>query len=178
MKIVKEQLGKVNKKLELPIHIERQEHLVRSYMIACQNMPDLPHNIYNLKRGKHKLVSIKLPDKYRADYIITTDYGKMIAVVECKWYFTSWHMNNGIVKLSLMKIKDTIELADLTGCRPVFIVRLNDGFYYWIPSRDFVSTSTMEIAGRTDRGYKGDIEPMISVPERYWYPYYQGESKI
>lgn len=174
----KEQIGKVKKKLELPIHIERQEHLIRAYMIACQNMADLPHNIYNNKRGKHKLVSNKLPDKYKADYIISTDYGKMLAIAECKWYFNSWHMNEGIVKLSLLKVKDVIELADVTKTRPLFIVRLNDGFYYWIPSRDFVSTSTMTLAGRTDRGFSGDVEPMISIPERYWYPYYIGESKI
>jgi len=178
----KEQVGKANQRYELPIHVKRQEILVLQFLRACETHLDLPHNIYNKKRGEHYLVQNKLPDKLKADYIITaenmdgSDYGKMLAVAECKWYFKSWQSWDYTIKLSLKKIKDVIDLADTIKARPFFLIRMVDGFFYWIPSVDYLCTARMIIGGRTDRGQAGDLEPMIIVPERYWYPYHLGES--
>ena len=174
-----EQLGSVNKRLESPVDLLRQEHLVQTF---CENMyehDDMPDNIYEKKRGDYFCLWNKLPDKYRIDYLITADFGKMIAMAECKWYPKSWRtLDEYTVKLSLLKVKDLLAWAHYTNTKPFFLIRVRDGFYYWKPTIELLTTSMVEMGGRLDRGYAGDFEPMVSVPERYWNCYHVGQVTI
>ena len=100
-------------------------------------------------------------------------------MVECKWYNKSWQTtDNWTIKLSLLKVKDLIEWADVTKTIPFFVIRLRDGFYYWRPDRQLVTTATFEMGGRTDRGLGGDVEPMITIPEYKWDCFYVGQVSI
>jgi len=175
----KEQVGKVNIRLEKPIDVKRQEILVDTMCTSMRQHSDLPNNIYNLNRGEHTLVANKLPDKYKIDYLITTDYGKQLAFVECKWYMKDWTtIGDYTAKLSLLKVKDLMMWAELTKTKPFFVIRMRDGFYYWMPTREILSRSTIVMGGRKDRGYAGDIEPMVLVQERYWDCFHVGQVDV
>jgi len=165
----KEQLGKVNVRLEKPIDVDRQELLVDAMCTSMEQHSDLPNNIYSEKRGEHHLLAHKLPDKYKIDYIICTDFGKQLAFVECKWYFKDWTtIGDYTIKLSLLKVKDLLVWSEVTKTTPFFAVRMRDGFYYWMPTREKLSRATIQMGGRTDRGFAGDIEPMVHIPEPQW----------
>ena len=114
------------------------------------------------------MIAHKLPDKYNIDYIICTDFGKQVAFVEYKWYFKDWTtIGDYTAKLSL-KVKDLLLWSELTKTKPFFAIRMRDGFYYWMPTREKLTRSTIKMGGRTDRGLAGDIEPMVHIPEPQW----------
>ena len=75
------------------------------------------------------------------------------------------------IQLSLLKVRDILQFSDTIGCKPYFIIRLQDGFYYW-QINNLLKRLSVELAGRTDRGEYGDIELVISVPERFWNIYH------
>ena len=161
-----------SRKFETDSDINRQNILIRTFISVSQSNLDLPDNMFDTKRGSHYLREISLPHKYRIDYLVTTDFGKAVGLVEAKWYFSSWVMKSFEIQLSLLKVRDILQFSDTIGCKPYFIIRLQDGFYYWKVDKQFVKTAKVELAGRTDRGEHGDIEPMISVPERFWNIYH------
>lgn len=174
-----EQLGKVNVRLEKDIDLQRQAKLVDTLCTSMMQHSDLPNNIVSEKRGKHTLLPNKLPDKYKIDYLITTDFGKQLAFVECKWYMKGWTtIPDQTIKLSLLKVKDLLNWAELTKTKPFFAVRMRDGFYYWMPTRHLLSRATVTMGGRTDRGYAGDIEPMVHVHEVHWDCFYVGQVDV
>lgn len=177
--IKREQLGKTTVRLEKPIDVKRQAYLVDTMCTSMRQHSDLPNNMYNDKRGDHYLLPNKLPDKYKIDYLITTDFGKMVGLVECKWYLKDWTtVGDYTVKLSLLKCKDLLQWGKLTGCKPFFAIRMRDGFYYWMVTENNLSRARVEMGGRTDRGLAGDIEPMVCVQERYWDCFHVGQVDI
>ena len=174
-----EQLGKVNIRLEKPIDVKRQGVLVDTMCASMMQHSDLPNNIYNKERGDHILVANKLPDKYKIDYVITTDFGKQVAFVECKWYMKDWTtIGDYTVKLSLLKCKDLLQWGKLTGTKPFFVIRMRDGFYYWMITEEKLCRAGVRMGGRTDRGFAGDIEPMVHVQEKYWDCFHVGQVDV
>ena len=177
--IKREQLGKTTVRLEKEIDVKRQAYLVDMMCASMRQHSDLPNNMYNKKRGNHYLVPNKLPDKYKIDYLITTDYGKMVGLVECKWYLKDWRtVQDYTIKLSLLKVKDLLTWSEITKTKPFFAIRMRDGFYYWMPTRDILNSSTISMGGRLDRGLAGDVEPMVHVEERYWDCFRVGQVDI
>ena len=137
---------------------------------------DMPDNPYDpVKRGQHGITYMSMPHKYRIDYLLQTDFGKVIGIAEVKWYFANWYSKNHTIHLSMLKINDILTMADNFGCRPYFIIRVRDGAYYWKVDKQFVQRGMIVQGGRVDRGEPGDIEPMLSVPDRYWNPFHVGK---
>jgi len=163
---------------ETNMDVSRQTSLVNMFADACQKNNDFPFNPYNPdKRGKHTLEVLPMPYKYRIDYLINTNYGKPVALVEVKWYFSSWQLKGNEIHLSLMKVRDLMSFADTIGCKPYFVIRVQDGGYYFYLEKEFIKRSRIVMGGRYDRGQSGDIEPMVVVPERYWNPFHVGKIK-
>lgn len=159
--------------------LDRQTEVVNLFSSACQENLDFPFNPYDpQKRGQHYLEVMPMPYKYRIDYLMTTNYGKAVGLVEVKWYFADWQTKNYEIQLSLMKVRDLMSFADTIGCKAYFVIRLQSGGYYFCLEKNFIKRSKIVMGGRHDRGEHGDIEPMVVVPERYWNPFHVGEINV
>ena len=156
--------------------VSRQKIIADRFVNAMGENPKLPHNFttrYLDIGATFKL--IECPYKYIIDYLVTTDYGKVVAVIECKWYWKSWSDVDYIQPISTHKVHHLRMLSDSFQCPGFFLMRNRDGLHYLKIDKEVLSRNRVEIGGRTDRGDKNDLEPMVHVEERYWDVYVNGQ---
>ena len=108
--------------------------------------------------GRWGHVAHKLPMRYSIDFLIAKQ-GKAVAWVEVKQRHNP-RKQYGTYNVSLYKYMRLVDLSQQTGLRSLILVEWEDGTgWVAVPCEH-----TIVWSGRTDRGDKGDVEPMVSIP--------------
>ena len=161
---------------EKPNDRTRQLLVVNEFVKSMQTYEDLPHN-FTLRRGKETTyLIIPCSYKYVIDYFITTDYGKVVSAVECKWYKRDWRDYDYHFPISVHKIKHLLQWGKAFNCTPFMLMRNKSGLHYLKIDESVLSRNKVKLYGRTDRNDPNDLEPMVFIEERYWDVYKVGHT--
>ena len=166
----------------LPVY-EKQNDRIRQRIIADRFIEAMKKDLNLPNSFRHPFSEknwnlIDCPYKYVNDYFVTTDYHKVIAVLECKWYWKEWRDYNYLQPISLHKLKHLLDWSKLFNVPSYMLIRNRDGLYYLPVEEHLFTKNEVKYYGRVDRGNPNDLEPMIFIEERYWYPYVNGMVNI
>tara|TARA_R100000388_G_scaffold94844_1_gene83679 strand:- start:1724 stop:2248 length:525 start_codon:yes stop_codon:yes gene_type:complete len=159
---------------EKQIDVDRQRILATEFVDVMQCNQDQPYNFCNdYPDSVYEIV--KCPNKYVVDYLVTTSYGKTVAVLECKWYFTSWQEYDYLQPISVHKLHHLLMLSHSFRCNSYVLIRKRDGFYYKYVDDSILSRNRIDTYGRNDRNDELDHEPMVWIADKYWDVYKVGQ---
>ena len=150
----------------------RQQIIAQTFLDQMKVHDDLPHNFV---RDDVDYTLVPCPYKYIVDYFVTTDYGKVVAILECKWYWRDWTDYDWNQPLSIHKLKHLIQWSRVFKCPAFMLIRNRSGLYYLKMEQNVLTKNRVELYGRVDRGNPEDLEPMVFVEERYWDVYKVGQ---
>jgi hypothetical protein len=160
---------------EKQVDVDRQDIIAQRFLNAMSSNTDLPNNFTLNKPKNTEYYLVPCPYKMVVDYLITTDYGKVVGVIECKWYWKNWFEVGYIQPISVHKIVHLQMLGNSFNCPAYFLMRNRDGLHYLTIDESTLTRNKVETGGRTDRNNPNDLEPMVHIEERYWDIYHVGQ---
>jgi hypothetical protein len=130
-----------------------------------------PEDLKNERRiadyveNKFGIILRKMPDQYYVDFMAFNTAGEPIGVMEMK------RRNNPVdqyttLDLGLKKWNHGSRFFHENALPFSFVVRFNDGVYFYKYQPDDNKNFLIKWGGRKDRGDRQDEEPMVKIPRR------------
>lgn len=104
----------------------------------------------------------KLPMKYGADFLVVSEKGVPISMMECKCRRNLLSTASSEYMISMHKIMTCLQYADAMDIPFFLVVGFSDRIMYGRVT--IVEMSKVRMYGRVDRGDPDDIEPCVAVP--------------